>query len=158
MSKKMYEDYLQELDFNDVKNIYNKIPDSARKEIIGVGKDATKAAGIVVVAWAASRLFSKYLNKCHSKCKEEKGLSFGEEKLCYVTCRIKAMSEQIKLLQKYIGLCNKSKNPKMCESRAMDRIQKLQVKLRETIRKRDQLRLSLIQKGRNLEPGERKKY
>lgn len=156
--KKLYEEKLQELDFNDVKNLYNKIPEPARKEIIGVGKDAVKTAGIVTIAWAAHRLFSKYLNKCHTKCKEEKGLSFGEERLCYLSCRIPAMTEQIKLLQKYTSLCHKATNPKLCESRAMERIQKLQVKLRETIRKRDQLRLSLIQKGRNLEPGERKKY
>jgi len=122
-----------------------------------VSKDLMDKGIAVALAYVAYRIFNKVINRCHSMCylKKGSGSTFGEDTYCYFNCRVTAIKDQIIFLKKHIGECQKARNPESCESKVKEKIINLEQKLKKTIERRDNLRLKLIQKGRDLSSGER---
>lgn len=137
-----------------------EIPDSVKKVATDVALDIPKKAGAIAVAYIAYRFFNKFINKCHSACYMHKGsgTTLGEDKLCYLGCRVQGYQNLISLLQKNIGDCQKSKDPLKCKEDVEKRIEGLKKKLEDTIEKRDQLKITLMRKGKDIEGAQRKKY
>lgn len=122
-----------------------------------VAKDLVKKGVAIALAYVAYRIFNKVINKCHSMCylKKGSGSTAGEDTYCYFSCRVTAIKDQITFLQKHIGECQKARKSAECQEKVKEKIINLEQKLKKTIESRDNLRLKLIQKGRDLSAGER---
>ncbi len=150
--------YLSHLNEDSISEF--EISSSVKKYATDAALDIPKKAGAIALSYLAYRVFNKFINKCHSACYLHKGsgTSLGEDKLCYLGCRVQGYQNLINLLQKSMVDCQRAKDPLKCKEDVEKRIEEMKKKLENTIEKRDQLKIALMRKGKDIEGAQRKKY